>query len=105
MAHRLLRTRCTDPLSGFFVFRRASLQGITITGLGHKPLLEILSQKDVTIFEVPYVFRNRANGRSKLGGRTILEYLLLTGELARGGNRAGPSQRIVGESVPAPRGP
>ena len=81
MAHRLIRTHSTDPLSGFFLFRRTSLRDVEISGLGHKPLLEILSQRELTIFEVPYVFRNRESGHSKLGARGILDYLRLTTHL------------------------
>ncbi len=105
MAHQVARTRCSDPLSGFFLFRRSSLTGIAITGLGHKPLLEILAQKDLAIYEVPYVFRNRENGRSKLGGRGILDYLRLTLRLWRGPIPSIPGGRPVREGVPAPRDP
>ncbi|HYM40336.1 MAG TPA: polyprenol monophosphomannose synthase [Thermoplasmata archaeon] len=78
MAHRIVRTPCSDPLSGFFVFRPAALQGVRISGTGHKPLFEVLAHRALTICEVPYVFRNRENGTSKLGGRGILDYLRLT---------------------------
>ena len=83
IAGRLVRTRITDPLSGYFLFRRASLDAIPLTGLGHKPLVEILARAELTVYEVPYVFRNRENGRSKLGARRVLEYLRLTAALAR----------------------
>ncbi len=81
IAHRVTQTPCADPLSGYFLFRRNALKGVSISGLGHKPLLEILAQRELTIYEVPYTFRNRENGRSKLGGRGILDYLRLTVKL------------------------
>ena len=70
-----LRVRCRDPLSGFFVFRRSFLQSVRIQGDGNKPLLEILVQARPTVNEIPYVFRNRKNGDSKLTGRSIGEFL------------------------------
>ena len=66
-AKTLIRSECTDPVSGFFLFRRASLVGLGLTGVGNKPLLEILAAKPTTIHELPYEFVDRARGRSKLG--------------------------------------
>jgi dolichol-phosphate mannosyltransferase len=77
IAKSALDIRCADPLSGFFLFRAASVRGTKITGLGNKPLLEILSRNGLGIFEVPYEFRNRAAGESKLTIRAILEFILL----------------------------
>src|SRR5437667_335004 len=70
-----LRVRCRDPLSGFFVFRRSFLQSVRIRGDGNKPLLEILVQARPVVSEVPYLFRNRQNGESKLNVRSIGEFL------------------------------
>ncbi len=81
IAHRVIRTRSSDPLSGYFLFRKASLRGIPLTGLGHKPLLEILARAQLTLYEVPYVFRNREMGHSKLRGRGVVDYLRLAARL------------------------
>jgi len=70
-----LRVRCRDPLSGFFVFRRSFLRSVRIRGDGNKPLLEILVQARPAVSEVPYLFRNRRNGDSKLNARSIGEFL------------------------------
>src|SRR5207245_11568352 len=72
-----LRVRCRDPLSGFFVFRRSFLRSVRIRGDGNKPLLEILVQARPIVSEVPYLFRNRRNGDSKLNARSIGEFLCL----------------------------
>ena len=72
-----LRVRCRDPLSGFFVFRRSFLRSLRIRGDGNKPLLEILVQAQPMVAEIPYLFRNRKNGESKLTGRSIGEFLSL----------------------------
>jgi len=72
-----LRVDCKDPLSGYFLFRRSYLRSVRITGEGNKPLLEILAALSPMVNEVPYRFRNRTNGESKLNTRSILEFLRL----------------------------
>src|SRR5712692_708581 len=72
-----LRAQCRDPLSGFFVFRRSFLQSIRILGDGNKPLLEVLVGARPTVTEVPYLFRNRKNGESKLNLGGVAGYLAL----------------------------
>ncbi len=74
MARLLFRPPCQDPLSGFFLFRRSSIGNVRITGLGNKPLLEILVQGSFILREVPYTFQNRNAGKSKLDAKEILEY-------------------------------
>jgi dolichol-phosphate mannosyltransferase len=102
IAQGVIRTPSTDPLSGFFLLRRASIEAIPLTGLGHKPLFEILAQAELTVYEVPYVFRNRENGRSKLGTRAVLEYLRLTMSLwqrrVRTQHRPGLPEEVAPES-------
>ena len=63
-----------DPLSGFFLIRRSFLDGLNITGDGNKPLLEILVSRRPIVKEIPYRFRNRKNGESKLDGQSILDF-------------------------------
>jgi dolichol-phosphate mannosyltransferase len=77
IVHHLLDVECADPLSGYFVLRSACVRGIPLTGLGNKPLLEILSKTEFEVFEVPYQFRNRVAGKSKLTFRAILEFIWL----------------------------
>jgi dolichol-phosphate mannosyltransferase len=75
--------RCdlSDPMSGFFVadtaFFRASVPHLT--GTGFKILVDILASSPVRprIAEVPYRFRNRLVGESKLDVNVELEYLFL----------------------------
>jgi len=82
LSRPLIRTPCRDPLSGFFLFRRASLAGLSLTGIGNKPLLEILAQKPFTIHEIPYEFHDRERGSSKLGPRGLLGFTRLLARLA-----------------------
>ncbi len=68
-----------DPSSGFFMFRRSVLEGVTdrLDPKGFKILLEILVKgKYSKVCEVPYTFGLRRRGSSKLGGRVIASYLV-----------------------------
>jgi len=71
----------TDPMSGFFIvdsrFFRASAP--RLTGTGFKLLVDILASSPVPpwIAEVPYRFRNRLAGESKLDVNVELEYIFL----------------------------
>jgi dolichol-phosphate mannosyltransferase len=67
--------RISDPMSGFFMIRRSSIQDRTLSPLGYKILVEVLGRGKVGwISEVPYTFRERARGTSKLTNRIYLEY-------------------------------
>lgn len=78
LARRLLRRSVADPVSGFFVARREVFERVRFEGLGYKLLLEILAADSaVRVDEVPYVFAERAGGRSKLGVGEIVNYARL----------------------------
>jgi len=77
LARSVIKGQCTDPLSGYFVLRKPAIQSVRITGLGNKPLLEVLSQASLAVQEIPYEFRNRQNGRSKLSLGGILSFARL----------------------------
>src|SRR3989442_14821391 len=81
---RILNPRCPDPLSGYFLFRRTCLLDARVSGIGGKPLLEILAQRPLTIREVPYAFRNRENGESKFSLRSVSEFARLVLRLWHG---------------------
>lgn len=93
LAHLLLpRTRqLRDPMSGFFLFRKSVVNGADIKPIGYKILLEILLVGQFqNVAEVPYFFRVRERGESKLSANQQIDYLkhLLslmrrTGELTR----------------------
>jgi len=80
----------SDPLSGLFVFRRASVNLDRLRPVGFKVLLEILVRNPVArIAEVAYRFEPRAAGESKaslLQGATFLRHLarLRAARLANG---------------------
>jgi dolichol-phosphate mannosyltransferase len=67
--------RITDPMSGFFMIRRTALQGRKLSPLGYKILIEVLGRGQVGwISEVPYTFRERSEGSSKLTNQIYLQY-------------------------------
>jgi len=70
-----------DPLSGYFVFRREVIEGIELTPVGYKILLEILAKGTYEeIAEIPITFGSRSMGKSKL---TIGEYINFVKHLYR----------------------
>ncbi|MDR7563237.1 MAG: glycosyltransferase family 2 protein [Armatimonadota bacterium] len=76
---RLLLRRArlvSDPMSGFFAFRRSVVEGVELRPVGYKILLEILARGHFRkVAEVPYVFEARAAGHSKLSLQQNLDYL------------------------------
>ncbi len=76
---RALLTRArsiSDPLSGFFAFRKGVVDGVRLAPIGYKILLEILVRGRVSrVVEVPYRFEARRADRSKLTARQNLEFI------------------------------
>jgi dolichol-phosphate mannosyltransferase len=79
LAHLLLpKTRkIKDPMSGFFLLRREAIKDIGPTrNKGFKILLEILVKGRYNkVVEVPYTFKSRKQGKSKLGIGEIWNYV------------------------------
>ena len=71
----------SDPMSGFFLLDRAFLNRVVhkASGVGFKILLDLVASSDraVHFAEVPYTFRTRLRGESKLDILVGLEYLQL----------------------------
>ncbi len=69
-------SRVSDPMSGYFMFRRAALAGRTLDPLGYKILIEVLGRGNIRwVAEVGYVFRERLEGESKVSSRLYIDYL------------------------------
>lgn len=69
-------TKVKDPMSGFFMLRKDVIEGIELKPKGYKIGLEIIVKgKYNHLIEVPYIFRNREMGESKLGTKVIKNYL------------------------------
>lgn len=77
----------SDPMSGFFVLDRRFLGEVVyrLSGVGFKILLDVVasSERPVRFSEIPYSFRTRQHGDSKLDISVGLEYInLLLDKLA-----------------------
>jgi len=75
----VLRQELSDPVSGFFMIDRARVERVAprLTTVGFKVLFDIIASQDapIRIVELPYVFRERAAGGSKLDRRMVIDYL------------------------------
>jgi dolichol-phosphate mannosyltransferase len=73
-----------DPMSGYFLMKRAVIESVALRPIGYKILLEVLARgKYQTITEVPYLFDERKNGKSKLGPKQCLDFLIHIWRLSR----------------------
>ncbi|HVR50902.1 MAG TPA: glycosyltransferase family 2 protein [Pseudorhodoferax sp.] len=81
MSGLILKQPVSDPMSGFFMLRREVLEGCVheLSGMGFKILLDLLasSKRALRVAEVPYVFRDRQAGESKLDSMVVWEYGML----------------------------
>ncbi len=71
--------KISDPMSGFFLVRRDLVLAhrSELNPRGYKILLEILVRCSPTkVGEIPYVFKQRLYGASKLGFKTIIDYVI-----------------------------
>jgi dolichol-phosphate mannosyltransferase len=77
----ILRIDLSDPMSGFFMLRREVFERAvrSMSGMGFKILLDLISVKGASarIKELPFVFRGRRHGESKLDTLVAWELLLL----------------------------
>ena len=81
LARRILRVEVTDPLSGFFMMRREVVEKIApkLSVEGFKILADILTSArgKLRVCEVPYGFRARMHGSTKLDSRAALDFFEL----------------------------
>jgi len=74
----------TDPMSGFFLVRATTIELSRIKPLGYKILLDVLvTGRFAEIREVPYVFRERTSGGSKVTLQQYREFVVQIGSLRR----------------------
>ena len=89
MARRVLKARVSDPVSGFFLVRRSVIEEAAprLSLQGFKVLFDLIASqpRPLRIVELPYVFRERLSGTSKLDRRIVVDYLgLLLARLSGG---------------------
>lgn len=84
LARMITSTDVADPMSGFFMLRTSIVHEVVprLSGIGFKILLDILASmsRPPVCVELPYEFRDRRAGESKLDNRVIWDYLMLLGD-------------------------
>ena len=92
LAHLICKADIADPLSGFFMCRREVFEAALrrMSGQGFKVLLDLLASSPVPprVTELPYCFRERQHGESKLDTMIAWEYGMLLAD------------KLVGRVVP-----
>lgn len=89
LVRMMLPVRLSDPMSGFFAMRRDLFaQAVPhLSGTGFKILLDVFlsAPRRPRVLEVPFVFRPRAAGESKLDVLVLLQFLaMMLDKLCRG---------------------
>ncbi len=75
IAKKGLGVKSSDPMSGFFAFKKSLIRGLDLEAIGFKLLLEILVKtKGANVKEIPYTFKDRQMGSSKMGPSTIFDF-------------------------------
>ena len=78
------RQRISDPMSGFFMIRAEALDNCvrSLSGTGFKILLDIVASSPGVLrtAEVPYTFRERLHGESKLDSLVVWDFGMLLAE-------------------------
>jgi dolichol-phosphate mannosyltransferase len=69
-------TKVKDPMSGLFMLKKEVIEGVSLKPKGYKIGLEIMVKGNYkNLMEVPFSFKNREFGESKLGAKVIKNYL------------------------------
>ncbi len=80
LSRRVLKADLSDPMSGFFAIRTDVARALAprLSAIGFKILLDLLtaSPEPLRFAELPYTFRCRTEGESKLDHVVALEYLI-----------------------------
>ena len=78
VAQLMTRTEISDPMSGFFLLRRDTFEALAgrLTGQGFKILLDLIlaAPQRLNIAEIPYKFRPRQAGESKLDVLVLAQF-------------------------------
>ena len=81
LSRLIVKSDLADPMSGFFMLRREAFDGAVrnLSGQGFKILLDIVASLPAPprIRELPYVFRARVSGESKLDAGVLRDFVLL----------------------------
>lgn len=84
LTQALLGTTLSDPMSGFFALRRGVFHAALprMSGVGFKILLDLLASAPVPprVAEVPFTFRRRLAGETKLDSMVAWQFVMLLGD-------------------------
>jgi len=75
---------CTDPMTGFFAFRREAIKLDALHPRGFKILLEILARHTLKVVEQPFTFGDRTAGDSKATATQGMQFIAQLAELRVG---------------------
>ncbi|WP_242146763.1 glycosyltransferase family 2 protein [Sphingomonas sp. BAUL-RG-20F-R05-02] len=80
LSRHVLKADLSDPMSGFFMIRARIVRDLAphLAAIGFKILLDIMtgSPRPLKFVELPYTFRTRTEGESKLDHVVALEFLI-----------------------------
>ena len=89
LSRMVSRHELSDPMSGFFMLDRRYLDEVvhSLSAVGFKILLDLVAsaRRPVRVGELPYRFRSRLHGESKLDIVVAVEYLQLLADKMIGG--------------------
>jgi dolichol-phosphate mannosyltransferase len=89
LSKAVIKHDLSDPMSGFFAVRRETLEAAVrgLSSIGFKILLDLVASSPGTVRlkEIPYEFRSRHSGESKMDSQAVWEYLMLLADKALGG--------------------
>ena len=93
LSRAVLKADLTDPMSGFFMLTRPALMGCLrggVSGIGYKILVDLFASapRPLRFVELPYTFRTRQAGESKLDSKVVWDYVMLLAD------------KLVGRYVP-----
>ncbi|MFZ5492341.1 MAG: glycosyltransferase [Pseudomonadota bacterium] len=93
LSRAVLKADLTDPMSGFFMLTRPALMACLrggVSGIGYKILVDLFASapRPLRFAELPYTFRSRQAGESKLDSKVVWDYLMLLAD------------KLVGRFVP-----
>jgi len=84
LSRYILRATVADSMSGFFMVRRAAFSRAVrrLSGIGFKILMDLFASAPEPLRhrELPYEFRSRQHGESKLDSLVVWEYAMLIGD-------------------------
>ncbi|WP_048149743.1 glycosyltransferase [Methanolacinia paynteri] len=74
---RVLFPEITDPVSGFFAIKKEVIANARMKPRGYKILMEVLGKGTwEKAKEIPFIFKDREEGESKLKLSTMIDYIL-----------------------------